>query len=89
MKNRFLEIHFSSSRGRIANSFKLSSYFIIVISTMLLSVFIFMLISTVFYFSSHSTGSQDEINNYIKNKMESNLLLENSSLYNIFAVPLQ
>ena len=80
MKNRFLEIHFSSSRGTIANSFKLSSYFIIIISTMLLSIFIFMLISTVLYFSSYSTESQDEINNYIKNKMESNLFLENSNI---------
>ena len=71
MKNRFLEIHFSSSRGRIAKSFKLSLLFIIIISPILLSGLIFLSVSSIIYFSYPEISSQDQIDDYIKNKLSS------------------
>ena len=80
MRNRFLEIHLSSSRGRIANSFKLSLYFIIFMGVMLSSIFIFMLISTIIYLSSPSKMSHEEINDYINNKLGLDSLLIGSQI---------
>ena len=68
MRDRFLEIHFSSSRGRIAKSVKLSLFYIIVMLPVLLSGFIFLLVSTIIYFSYPEISSQDQIDDYIKNK---------------------
>ena len=50
MKNRFLEIHLNSSRGRIARSFKISKVSIITLTTILSGLFLFMLISTIIFF---------------------------------------
>ena len=71
MRNRFLEIHFSSSRGRIANSFKLSLVSIIIIVPIVLSVLIFLLVSTIIYFSYPEMSSQNQIDEYINSKFDS------------------
>jgi len=71
MRNRFLEIHFSSSRGRIASSFKLSLFSIIVIVSILFSALIFLLVSTIIYFSHPEMTSQAQINEYMASKFNS------------------
>ena len=68
MRDRFLEIHFSSSRGRIAKSVKLSLFFIIVMLPILLSGLVFLLTSTIIYFSYPEMSSQQQKDDYIKNK---------------------
>ena len=65
MRNRFLEIHFSSSRGSIASSFKLPLIFIIFFGSIIISAFLFLLISTIIYFSYPNINSQDQIDDYI------------------------
>ena len=80
MRDRFLEIHFSSSRGRIAKSVKLSLFFIIVMSPILLSGLAFLLTSTIIYFSYPEMSSQDQIDDYIKNKFMPDSLVMSSSV---------
>ena len=80
MRNRFLEIHFSSSRGRIANSFKLSLLSIIIISSILFSSLIFLLVSTIIYFSYPGMTSQNQIDEYINSKFSSDSLIVRSSV---------
>ena len=75
MRNRFLEIHFSSSRGRIANSFKLSLLSIIIISSILFSSLIFLSVSTIIYFSYPEMTSQNQIDEYINSKFSSDSLI--------------
>ena len=80
MRDRFLEIHFSSSRGRFAHSFKFPFYFIVFISTILSSTLIFMLISTIVYFSNSSEVSQSQMKDYIHNKLGIDSLTINSQI---------
>ena len=54
MRDRFLEIHFSSSRGRIAHSIKIPLFLLIAISLFIFSLITFLLISSIIYFSSSS-----------------------------------
>ena len=80
MRNRFLEIHLSSSRGTIASSLKLSLPTIILMTSILLSGFIFLLISTIIYFSYSDINSQKQIDEYIDSRLGLDSLEFESSL---------
>ena len=68
MRHRFLEIHFSSSKGRIARSIKIPLLLLIVISLLVFSLLSFLLISSIIYFSS-----SNNIDNFNKNIYQSEL----------------
>ena len=74
MRNRFLEVHLNSSSGRIARSFRIPKITFFLIFGMLFSLFIFMLISTIAFFSDSDQSSDKiskiEINDYIISQIE-------------------
>ena len=76
MWDRFLEIHLSSSRGRLAKSFKLSRPLLIAIISIIGLLFIFLLVSSILFFSQKTSkipnkekdNNYQSIINYVNNK---------------------
>ena len=85
MKNRFLEIHLNSSRGRIARSFKISKISIIALATILSALFLFMLTSTIIFFFGLLNNNCDgmisgkECQEYFQSKINQDSSLVNYS----------
>ena len=85
MKNRFLEIHLNSSRGRIARSFKISKITIITFITILSALLLFMLTSTTIFFlglldnDCEGMVSGKECQEYFQSKLSQDSSLVSSS----------
>ena len=77
MWDRFLEVHLSSSRGRFARSFKLSRPLLIFIISIIGLLFIFLLVSSILFFSQKTSK--------ISNKETSKIQLVFAYHYKSFA----
>ena len=70
MHNRYIEIHLSSSRGRVAKSIKIHFFPLIFITISLISLLTYLILFTVFYYQSidEVIYSQD-VDKYIKDRL--------------------
>ena len=78
MRNRYLDFHLSSSRGRIAKSFKISFFPLIFISSIILLTLSALIVFSIFYFKSiddvtkeieYNKEIRENVDNYIKDKL--------------------
>ena len=76
MNDRYLEIHLSSSRGRIARSIKIRFFNLLFIMLLLLSALTTLIISSIFYFNSLDIDNE-KFEKYKKEKIkESNSAID-------------
>ena len=68
MKNRFLEIHFNSSSGRIARTLKIKAIPLILISVSSFILILLLIFFSILYLSNNDISKQ-QIYNYIDNKI--------------------
>ena len=70
MHNRYIEIHLSSSRGRVAKSIKIHFFPLIFITISLISLLTYLILFTIFYYQSidEVIYSQD-VDKYIKDRL--------------------
>ena len=70
MRNRYLEVHLSSSRGRFAKSIKIYFFSLVLIITFILSILTSLIIFSVFYFNSiNDVINSKDVDKYIKDKL--------------------
>ena len=78
MRNRYLDFHLSSSRGRIAKSFKISFFPLIFISSIIILTHSALIVFSIFYFKSiddvtkeieYNKEIRENVDNYIKDKL--------------------
>ena len=70
MYDRYLELHLSSSRGRLAKSIKIYFFPLILIILVVLSILTTLIIFTIFYFKSiDELIYSKDVDNYIKDKL--------------------
>ncbi len=76
MNDRYLEIHLSSSRGRIARSIKIRFFALLFIILLILSALTTLIISSIFYFNSLDIDNE-KFEKYKKEKIkESNSTID-------------